>query len=77
LWIEFVPDPPSIVIIFLFPVVMDFDFSLLGHFLLEFLPVWIFHSGFVLPRVLLEYGCFTIPHFREAVFMDPGFVAPS
>jgi hypothetical protein len=55
---------------------MEFDFSLHGHFLLEFLPIWISHFGFLLPRVLPESGYFTIPHFPEAVFLDPGFVAP-
>jgi hypothetical protein len=55
---------------------MDFDFALRGHFLLEFLPVRIFHFGFLLPRILPESGCFTIPHFPKAVFLDPGFVAP-
>ena len=76
LWIDFVPGPPSVTVIFLFPVVMDFDFALRCHLLFEFLPIRIFHSGFMLPRVLPESGCFTIPYFPEVVFMDPGFFAP-
>jgi hypothetical protein len=55
--------------------VMDFGFSLHYHFLLELLPVRIFHSGFLLPHVLPKSSYFTISDFREAMFMDPVLVA--